>query len=245
MPLLLALLGASLGSFILTVVDRIAAGTSWALTRSRCERCRRTLRAWELVPVVSWLVLRGRCHSCGVAISKWHLGLEVALGALFVAAYWLPPELGPSSLALRLALLTLGIGLFASDVRYGTVPDWLSVPAIGLALLGQGLDGHLVGALLAAAVGGAAFALQFVISRGRWVGAGDIRLGALVGALLGWPYILLGLLVTYVGGALVALVLLALRRVGLKDALPMGAFLLPAGLVVQWFGASLIAWIFP
>ena len=68
------------------------------------------------------------------------------------------------------------------------------------------------------------------------MGSGDIRLGALIGALLGWPYVLLGLLVAYVGGALIAIVLLSLRVLRVKDAVPMGAFLLPAALVVQWFG---------
>jgi prepilin signal peptidase PulO-like enzyme (type II secretory pathway) len=242
---LLGLLGAVLGSFIATVVDRLQRNEPWATGRSRCDACRKTLAPWELVPIVSFFLLRGRCRRCDAAISRWNLGIEVVLAALFVAVLLAPPELGPSALPLQLALLTLGVGLFVSDVRYGTLPDLLSLPAIALALLGMALDGHIVGSLIGAAVGLAVFGLQFLVSRGRWVGSGDLRIGALAGAVLGWPYVLLALLLAYVGGAVIASVLLIVKKVRTGDRVPMGGFLVPAVLVVQWFGASLLERLFP
>ncbi len=78
--------------------------------------------------------------------------------------------------------------------------------------------------------------VQASISGGRWVGGGDIRLGAMLGALLGHPWIWLALLLAYLFGSLVAIVLLALGKKGRQDHLPFAAFLLPAGLAVWLWG---------
>lgn len=245
MVALLAVLGAVLGSFVCTVVDRLQRREPWVTGRSHCEACRRTLAPWELLPIVSFFWLRGRCRTCDARISRWNLGVEVALAALFVLTYLYPPELGPSLLPLQLALLVLGAGLFVSDVRYGTLPDLLSLPAVVIALTGMAVDGHVVGAVVGAVVGFAAFGLQYLVSRGKWVGSGDMRIGALAGATLGWPYVLLSLLLAYVGGALIASTLLVARRVRPGDRVPMGGFLIPAVLVVQWYGATLLERLLP
>src|SRR3990167_4369449 len=217
---LLGLLGAALGSFILTVVDRLEHDQKWWRGRSRCERCRRTLQAWELIPIVSAVLLRNRCRTCSANFGYWHLGVELGLAILFVLAVWLPPELGTDSLALRLAIISLLAALFVSDVRYGSVPDQISVPAILLVFLAAALQGQIATSLLGAGVGCLVFALQYIGSKGRWVGSGDIRLGLLIGALAGWPYVLATLLLAYVGGALIALILLAIPRVGRTYKLP-------------------------
>ena len=83
---LIAVLGAGVGgalaSYLGVVRDR-----GWAASmegRSRCDRCGRTLRWYELVPLVSYLALRGRCRTCGTSLARVHLyreALGVALGA--------------------------------------------------------------------------------------------------------------------------------------------------------------------
>lgn len=237
--------GAVVGSFVLVLVDRLHRHEPWAMDRSRCEYCKRTLRARDLVPIVSYVLLRGRCAHCGERIAGWHLGAELLCGALFVVAVWLTPELQPTLLAARLLVVSVAAALILSDVRHGTLPDVLTLPALAIVLAYQALSGNGVSAIVGAVVGGLFYLLQLVVSKGRWVGAGDVRIGFLVGALVGWPYLLLALLIAYVGGAIVSLVLLATKTVKLTSAVPFGAFLLPAALVVQWFGATLLGFFLP
>jgi len=77
-----AAMGATLASYFGVVIDR-----GWAASvagRSHCDACGRTLRWFELVPVLSFLALRGRCRTCGAGLTRVHLlreALGVALGA--------------------------------------------------------------------------------------------------------------------------------------------------------------------
>jgi leader peptidase (prepilin peptidase)/N-methyltransferase len=81
-----ALFGLAFGSFVNAAIDRIPRGRSLN-GRSACDACGRTLRAWELVPVVSYAILRGRCATCHAGISARAPLIEAASGAAFAAAF--------------------------------------------------------------------------------------------------------------------------------------------------------------
>jgi leader peptidase (prepilin peptidase)/N-methyltransferase len=81
-------LGASVGSFLALVVDRVSRGQSIVAPPSHCGTCKRRLRLVDNVPIVSWVLLRGRCRSCKAFIPLHVLLFEIAgavLGA--VAAF--------------------------------------------------------------------------------------------------------------------------------------------------------------
>jgi leader peptidase (prepilin peptidase)/N-methyltransferase len=96
--------------------------------------------------------------------------------------------------------------------------------------------------VLAVAIGAGWFWLQWYFSRGRWVGSGDIRIGALLGAYLGFPVVLLALFVSYISGSVWAAYLLARGKVKLKSQLPFGVFLGAAGIVAFIFGPAVVDW---
>ena len=96
--------------------------------------------------------------------------------------------------------------------------------------------------LIGVAAGGGFFLLQYVASSGRWIGGGDIRFGALMGALLGWPLILVGLFVSYVTGAVVAVTLLANKRKRFGQSIPFGTFLAIGTLASLWCGQHILDW---
>ena len=96
--------------------------------------------------------------------------------------------------------------------------------------------------LLAAFVASGFFFLQFVISKGRWIGGGDIRLGLLMGVILGWPNILVALMLAYVLGAVVGLLLVATRKADMKSAVPFGTFLTVATVVAMFYGNRIVEW---
>ena len=96
--------------------------------------------------------------------------------------------------------------------------------------------------LVAVAVAGGFFLLQFVISKGRWIGGGDVRLGVMMGLWLGWPYILAALFIAYITGAIWSLFLLLIRKKTLQSATPFGTHLALATFICLLWGPNLVNW---
>src|SRR5688572_6267960 len=119
------IMGAALGSFINVVVLRYGSGTSSLKGRSLCPSCQRTLRWWELVPLISFIVLRGRCSRCRAPLS-WQYPLVEALMGLFMALLAVPLPTTSThvistilEVSLVACLLTLGL----IDLRTFLLPD--------------------------------------------------------------------------------------------------------------------------
>lgn len=233
-------LGAMFGSFVNALALRLIARDPYTFVRSRCPHCKHALGPLDLVPVLSFIVLRRRCRYCRAPIAWHYLLIEVVLGGVFLAVYLTQGLTGYGAfLAIELALLAL---LFLTDLRAHILPDEVSLPAIALALLGVLFFRQSIpGALLGAAVGGGFFLVQYLVSRGRWIGGGDVRLGFLLGLLLGWPLALVALFLAYVGGGVVSALLLVARRRVWGSHIPFGTFLTAATAVAIFFGPRLLA----
>lgn len=237
--------GLILGSFGNVLILRLPAGRSIG-GRSGCPKCGRTLRIIDLIPVLSFVMLGARCRSCQKKISWQYPLVEIASGCLFVIALYASLQTGTSSLivviltALCLWLLLL-IGV--TDARTATIPDALSVPLIILALLRTYLIGGSI--IIPAAIGGGFFAVQWIASRGRWVGSGDILLAAGIGAFLGSvPLLLFSLWISYVAGALVAVSLLLGKKKTMNGRLAFGPFLVAGAMVSFVSGDRILGMIF-
>jgi prepilin signal peptidase PulO-like enzyme (type II secretory pathway) len=96
--------------------------------------------------------------------------------------------------------------------------------------------------LLAAAIGGGFFLLQFLISNGRWIGGGDVRMGVMMGAWLGYPNIFVALFVAYILGALVGIILLLFKKASIKTEIPFGTFLALGTFFTIYYGDNLLNW---
>jgi prepilin signal peptidase PulO-like enzyme (type II secretory pathway) len=91
-------------------------------------------------------------------------------------------------------------------------------------------------------IGSGFFLLQFVISKGRWIGGGDIRLGFFMGAILGWPHVLTALFISYILGSFISIFLLLYRRKEWGDKIPFGTFLALGTFITMLWGPSLVNW---
>lgn len=223
---LFALLGLVFGSFCNVLILRLPEGES-LLGRSHCPSCKRTLRWWDLVPVVSFLLLRGRCAQCKKRISWQYPLIETACGGLFVFAL-MREEFAPLRSLVLGTSLSLFLTLSVIDLRTHSIPDLITLPLLALcvayAFLASPSATHFP--VAAPLIGGGFFALQWAMSRGRWIGSGDILIGFAAGLLTGeWHAIILTLFCSYISGALVAVVLLATKRMHMKSALPFIPFL--------------------
>lgn len=232
--------GSAVGSFLDAVSLRLIAHDQFVRGPSRCPHCNHALGPLDLIPILSFVLLRRRCRYCGRPIA-WHYFLvEVVMGMLFVLTFI---SAGASVkgvfLAVELSLLAV---LFLTDLRAHVLPDEISLPAIALAVLGVLFFGQSIpGALLGAAVAGGFFLLQYLVSRGRWIGGGDIRLGFLLGLLLGWPLALVALFLAYMAGGVVSALLLVARRRVWGSHIPFGTFLTAATAAAIFFGPRILA----
>lgn len=240
--LLVFFLGVSIGSFINAAVFRVQAGESVVKSRSKCRSCETPISAIDLIPVISYLRLKGRCRNCKSVISWQYPVVEFVMGVLFIIAFFHADSL---LMFVRDAIfLSYLVILFVYDLRYMLILDKFTIPAIIIAiLLNLWLDAVpptalLLGGLVLAAF----FHLQFVISKGTWVGGGDIRMGALMGFMLGLGYGLVALFVAYVLGAIVGVGLIFLKKADRKSPIPFGTFLTLATAIVMFVGPELVSW---
>ncbi len=233
---LIFLIGASIGSCIYLSVVRSTSHEGFLCGRSRCDDCRRQLAWYDTIPLVSFILLRGKCRSCKRAINSWHWYMEFGCGLVFVFQYFFMPHATILFMVYEFIILTVFCILFLYDARYGIIPDVVVLPAIVFVVIVRMFSGSDILAMLySVALGGGWFAVQYVVSKGRWIGAGDIRLGVLMGVLLPFTSVAIALSIAYIVGAVCVIVLLITHRCKRRDTIPFGVFLLPATLAVKWF----------
>lgn len=243
---LIFIFGTMIGSFLNCLIWRLHKKET-ILGRSYCPHCRRGIAWYDNVPILSFVFLRGHCRHCKKNISWQYPAVELTAGVLFVIAFMLNYELFLDFRFLSLFkywfIISVMIVVFIYDLRWYLILDIVTLPAcliIFLLNLSLGMDWRNL--LISGIIGGGFFLLQFVVSRGRWIGGGDIRLGLLMGLALGWPDILTALLLAYFGGSIIGLGLIALGRKKMSSKVPMGVFLSAATLVVLFWGERILDW---
>lgn len=260
------ILGASIGSFLSVVIYRLHKKKKGILfSRSFCPSCKKKIKWRHLIPVLNWLFLRGKCAYCGKRISPHYFFLETITGLLFLAAFLSWNFIEPVKSTIDPSIINYLIDwqifqyfffyiiifgflmvIFFYDLMYKEIPDKISIPAIAIVIAGVLILEIL--SPLNMLIGGAAilafFLLQYLISRGTWIGGGDLRLGLLTGLLLGFEKGLLAVIIAYVLGALISIPLLIQRKVNRKSQIPFGPFLITGIITAIFLGEQIINWYF-
>ncbi|MDQ3347392.1 MAG: prepilin peptidase [Acidobacteriota bacterium] len=242
---ILSLLGLAVGSFLNVCVHRLPRGQSLVRPGSRCPQCGYELRWYDNIPVVSYLVLGGRCRACRKHIAVRYPALELATLALFLLHGAVFGWTG--LLAVRLLFACAMVVLFAIDLEHHLLPDAITLPGIAAGLLfSLLLPPGLVDALLGVLVGGGVLWLigeaYFRYSGQEGMGGGDVKMLAMIGAFLGWKLVLVTLVLSSVAGSLIGVLVIAVKRGGMKYALPYGTFLALGALAASLAGDQLINW---
>lgn len=218
----------------------------WA-GRSHCVACQYTLRGYDLVPVFSFLFLKGRCRECKTTLSKHYIVTELFTGCifLFLAFFYQATFIFvPLQFVFSLLASIFLIAVFVSDFLYQEIPFGMTLfPACLLFLLAFGTHMYdwknmVLGAIIASGF----FLFQYLISRGKWIGFGDVALGILMGIILGWQKTLLALCLAYIVGALFGIIILLTKKAKKDTALAFGTFLSVATFVAMLWGEKIIAW---
>lgn len=233
MVIIAVIVGACVGSFFSVVLMRFGREKGIFAGRSHCLSCKKPLKWFDLIPLVSFLWLRGKCRSCKQRILIIYPILEcttAVLAGIFVAVRGAEPSL----FTIMHGIIMLGLLLLLFfDIKYRTLPDkilvvmatvWLGYAAISDPLL-------IMRNTPVAFVLGGIFGILYLLSGGRWVGFGDVKMLLVVGFVFGFPLGALVALLAIWAAALVGIVLMAVRGATLKTALPFGAFLAAISIV--------------
>lgn len=248
------ILGLIIGSFLNVVILRLHEKKKFAWSRSRCPYCKHDLKFSDLIPVLSFMFLSGKCRHCEKKISWQYPIVELVTGLLFVlATYNVVGYLGFEILLYNstvllswlrdLIFISFLIVIFVYDLRWYLILDKVTIPAMVVAVvinlwLGFAWETLLIGML----IGLGFFALQFAVSKGKWIGGGDLRLGALMGLMLGTRGVIVALFFSYIIGAIFSLYLIATGKKGLKSQVPFGTFLAIGTLIALLWGDQVVNW---
>ena len=248
------LFGLCFGSFLNVLVYRLPRKISIAQPPSSCPSCKNTLGAIELIPLAGYFILRGRCRHCGTKISPRYPAVELATGALFLLVFINFGLTVNAFFYLTLLFLLLAITLI--DLEHRIVPNTLVAAGLITGLLFYipvaaniwfdlpsrlVVDRILIDAAAGLLLGGSIMLLIFLISRGG-MGAGDLKLMAMIGFYVGLRGTAVVLLLSFFIGALVGLAFIAAGRLTRKDALPFAPYLSIATLVQVLWGEEIWSW---
>jgi len=249
------LLGLIAGSFLNCVIYRLENNRGFLTGRSFCPKCKHVLAWYDLIPVFSFLALMGRCRYCRKKISWQYPLVELVTGFLFVLYFWIllaRRSLGGGGdlgidLVFRFLILPFLVVIFVYDLKHYLIPDKIIYPATVLALIlgftkSPLILGDFVNPLISAIGAAAFFGAIVLVSRGKWMGVGDIKLAFFMGLVLGWPNILVALFFAFFAGAIIGLGLVSVKRKSFKSEVPFGPFLVSGTLAAMFYGQGLINW---
>ena len=250
--ILFFVLGTVVGSFLNVVIIRTKKKESILKKRSHCPYCKKKLTWYELVPIVSFFVQNGKCRKCKKKISLQYPLVEFFTGLVFVFVASYGSDFSFYGIINTLFLLIFScflVVLFVYDLKYYLVPDKIIYPAIVITLIFDiyialiaGSWSFLTSSLIAALIGGGFFLFLILISKGKWMGMGDLKIGILIGLFFGIPHLFVVLFLAFFFGAIVSFILLILKKKTLKSEIPFGPFLSAATFLVLFVGAGLVRW---
>lgn len=252
---LLFALGLAIGSFINVVIYRMVHNDSALRGRSYCDNCKEPIAWYDNIPLVSFLLLHRRCRHCGAPIPWEYPAVEFLTGSLFIWWYFIGStffRLSAKPFLFLQPLFWLFVGLilvviFFADFIYFIIPD-SAVLLLGLATLGYRLllttqhimmprDFYL--SIVSGVAAGLFFLFLYLATRRKGMGLGDVKYVVVMGLLLGWPSILVGLFMAFVIGASVGVSLIVLGKKHLQSRIPFGPFLVIGTLIALLWGEKL------
>lgn len=243
--LLIFIFGLIVGSFLNAVIFRLHSGESFLFGHSHCMYCGKTLQAWDLIPVLSFLFLRGHCRYCGKKISWQYPIIELITAVIFaLLAYTLHPTPYTLQFWFQLVMACFLIIIAVFDFKHYLILDKVVLPATVLVMVYNIWHGQLFLGILSGLGVAGFFLLQYLVSKGHWIGLGDVKLGFFLGNLFGWPQSLVMLMLAYFGGALAGLTLMALGRKKFSSRLAFGTFLSFSAIITMLYGSVIMNWYF-
>ena len=239
--IIIFLFGIVIGSFLNVCIYRIPKKENIVKIRSHCMECNYQLKWYDLVPLFSYIFLGGRCRKCKTKLSVQYPLVELLNGLLYVLVVAVNGLTIESLLYCLMfsALVTLSV----IDFRTYEIPLGINLFILTLGLIRVALDyqnflNYLIGFL---SVSGFLY-LLFLLTKGRGIGGGDIKLMAVSGLMIGWKCNLLALAFGCIIGSVIHVIRM---KVSKEDhVLALGPYLSVGIMIAALWGYDLIEWYF-
>jgi|TARA_B100000959_G_scaffold254486_1_gene286180 leader peptidase (prepilin peptidase)/N-methyltransferase len=254
---LLALLSATIGSFLNVVICRVPQSNSIFTPASHCPKCMEKISLWDNIPILSYIHLRGQCRQCNEKISFRYPMVEILAVILTLLIYRVYGQSSAFLLFTGLAYLLISITFI--DIDHFIIPNGFIV--LGLVALlpaltrdwlpihwEDGLNGSLcfAGFLFAMGVIG-----QFILKK-ESIGFGDVKLGLVLGGFLGLELSVLALYLSFMSAAAIVIFMLIRGNAKRGMKIPFGPYLaagtlatlltnMPSGgnMIINWYFGTL------
>lgn len=241
-------IGLCFGSFLSVVTDRIFRRKKGIFFgQSECPKCKHKLTFLNLIPLLSWLMQKGKCSYCKKPISVKYPALELITGLLFLSNYNFFFNNSP---LLCIYYCLVGLVLMAicfSDLEKHRIPNiflylWIVLTIPQLLLDTIPFNELLIGRLISLTIVSVLFGGQYLVSKGKWLGSGDLYIAFGMAIFFNWPELLVALAITYLFGGILGLILILTKKLKLKQAIPFAPLLTLGILIALYHGADIAAW---
>ncbi|MBQ2981142.1 MAG: prepilin peptidase [Lachnospiraceae bacterium] len=237
--IIICLFGITIGSFLNVCIYRIPKKENIATTRSHCMECNTQLKWYDLVPLFSWLFLRGKCRYCKAKISVQYPLVELANGIGYVWIFWVN---GFNFISILYCLcFSAMLALSVIDLRTFEIPVGFNIFILVLGIARVIYDFEHVWTYVIGffCVSGFLFIL-YLLTAGRGIGGGDIKLMAVAGLLIGWQNIIVALCVGCVLGSIIHVTLMVVLKK--ERMLAFGPYLSLGIFLAMLYGKTLFDW---
>lgn len=267
--ILIFFIGIAIGSFLNVLIDRLPQEET-ILGRSHCDHCKKDLAWNDLLPILSYVYLGARCRYCGKKLSWFYPMVELLTGVMFAGVVvWIGPtssrligtslgageigNVGGDILLLHtqvlrmlalLGIVSAGIVIFFSDLKYQIIPDSIQISLFAFSFLyviSRGITPKIfLDQAVAAFIVMLPILLVFWLTKGKGMGFGDVKLAFSMGFLLGIFSGFMALYIGFISGAVVGMTLILLKRKKLKSEIAFGPFLILGMLVMLFFESQIL-----
>lgn len=240
--------GMCIGSFINVCIYRLPVSKSIVHPPSMCRDCGTRIRFYDNIPILSYLWLKGRCRHCNAKIPFRYPLVEIMAGC-FAFCVFLKFGLTLEGLIYYGFIASLLLITFI-DIDHQIIPDVITLPGIAIgfvasfALSAITYKESILGII---AGGGSLLVVAWtyqLITKKEGMGGGDIKLMAMIGAIIGWKGVAFTIFAASAVGTLSGILLMIYTRKNLKLAVPFGPFLSIGAMTYIFFGPELIFWYF-
>jgi leader peptidase (prepilin peptidase)/N-methyltransferase len=244
--ILIFILGLIVGSFNNVCIYRIPRNESIIYPASHCPKCNSKIKPVDNIPLLSYILLKGRCRNCKSKISIQYPIVELLTGLIYLLIYL---AYGLSVQTLIYIILSSALIIIAFiDLNEEIVPDVISLPGIVIGFILSFFVTYIsfMNSALGVLVGGGIILIigmaGSVIFKKEAMGGGDVKLAAMIGAFLGWRYIIISLFLGFFLGALAGIILIMSKIKSREDAVPFGPFIVLGSFITLLWGEKIISW---
>lgn len=224
--------------------------------RSRCLHCKHQLSFFDLIPIISWVSLRGKCRYCKKPIGSFELYIEIITALYFLLSliFW-PFQLTSGFEIFRFILwLTIGSLLLiigAYDAKWSEIPSLLMYITIFLSLVWSFIflsennfsSDKIISLLFGVLILSGFYLAIYLLSKGKWIGFGDIELGLALALLLcDWRLSFVTLFMANFLGTLIVLPGLLTKKILKTQSMPFGPLYIAGFFIAYFWGSNFINW---